>query len=118
MTPCPDNGQPHEERAHFNYRLSRARMAVENAFGRLNGRWTCLLKQNEASIQQINIVVSTRCILYDICENNKETSDIGPNTVECVLVGTNQENYENLIQQVIQKLERHRLDIALSTKYK
>ena len=57
MKPLPDNGQLHEERAHYNYRLSRARMVVENAFGRLKGRWRCLLKPNGASIQQMNAIV-------------------------------------------------------------
>ncbi|XP_048590712.1 protein ANTAGONIST OF LIKE HETEROCHROMATIN PROTEIN 1-like [Nematostella vectensis] len=47
MKPFSDNGSLGPEKMHFNYRLSRARILVENAFGRLKGRWRCLLKQNE-----------------------------------------------------------------------
>ena len=43
MKPFPDNGNLPIQNSHFNYRLSRARMVVENAFGCLKGRWSCLL---------------------------------------------------------------------------
>ena len=46
MKPFPDNGNLPPEKSHFNYRLSRARMVVENAFSGLKGRCRCLLKQN------------------------------------------------------------------------
>lgn len=39
--PWPVDG----EQQHFNYHLSRAWMTVVCAFGRLKGRWRCLLKQ-------------------------------------------------------------------------
>ena len=75
MKPFSANGKLSQKQLHFNYRLSRARMVVENAFGRLKGRWRCLLKQNEASIQQMNQIVTACCILHNICEINREKFD-------------------------------------------
>ena len=52
----------------FNYRQSRARMVVENAFGRLKGRWRCLLKRMDFQIKNIPNVVATCVILHNIYE--------------------------------------------------
>ncbi len=73
MKPFLDNGHFSPEKSHFNYRLSRARMVVENAFGRLKGRWGCFLKQNEVAITKMNSIVVTCCVLHNICEVFKET---------------------------------------------
>ena len=73
--PFPDHGNLSQEKLHFNYRLSRARMVVENAFGRLKGRWRCLLKQNEGNIDKMNNVVASCCILHNICEMFQEEFD-------------------------------------------
>ncbi len=75
MKPYSDNGRLSKEKLHFNYRLSRARMVIENAFGRLKGRWRCLLKQNEASLDQMNAIISTCCVLHNICKVHKEKFD-------------------------------------------
>ena len=59
----------------FNYRLSRARMVVENAFGRLKGRWRRLMKRNDMVTDHIPVVISACCILHNVCEMHGETFD-------------------------------------------
>ena len=44
MKAYPEQQNMTVRQINYNYRLSRARMVVENAFGRLKGRWRCLLK--------------------------------------------------------------------------
>jgi hypothetical protein len=47
-------------------------MVVENAFGRLKGRWRVLLKASDVGVQKIVDIVSTCCALHNICEDNKD----------------------------------------------
>ena len=49
----------------YNYRISKARIVVENAYERLKGRWHRLMKKNDMSIENILTVITTsaRCIL-------------------------------------------------------
>lgn len=61
----------------YNYRLSRARMCVERAFGRLKARWRCLLKRNDHSINIINTIIVACCTLHNICESRGE--ELEPN---------------------------------------
>ena len=53
---------------NFNYRQSRARMVVENAFGRLKGRWRCLLKRLDFALENVPNVVAACVILHNLCE--------------------------------------------------
>ena len=57
---------------NFNYRLSRARIVGENAFGRLKARWRKLLKQNDMSISNVPNVIMACCILHNVCEVHGE----------------------------------------------
>ncbi|MCJ8730976.1 hypothetical protein PDJAM_G00190580 [Pangasius djambal] len=60
------------EQRHFNSQLRSARMVVENAFGRLKGRWRCLLKRNDVDVTFMPDIVTACCILHNVCELNKE----------------------------------------------
>ena len=68
MKPFPDNGRLNDGQKTFNYRQSRARMVIENAFGRLKGRWRVLLKKMEVSIDIAPIITSACCVLHNLCE--------------------------------------------------
>ena len=50
MKPYVDNGHLSRNQRRFNYRLSRARVVVEDAYCRLKRRWRCLSKRNNTEI--------------------------------------------------------------------
>lgn len=68
MKPFPGNNLEPEQR-QFNYRLSRARMTVENTFGRLKARWRILIKFSEMDFKKTVMMITTCCILHNMCEN-------------------------------------------------
>ena len=59
----------------FNTRLSRARVVVECAFGRLKGRWRCLLIRNDVTIDHMTTLVTACCILHNLCEVHQDSFD-------------------------------------------
>ena len=67
MKPFSDAGLTAKQRK-FNYQLSCARVAVENAFGRLKGRWRSLMKRNDTDIKFLPTMVTACCILHNLCE--------------------------------------------------
>ena len=67
-----DNGWLNAKEWRLNYQLSRARMVVECAFGRLKGRWRSLLKRNDTSIQFTNLYVAACCVLHNICKIHRD----------------------------------------------
>ena len=50
------------QQCYFNYRLSRARMVTEAAYGQLKGRWTVLFRKSESSRDQARLT-TLECIL-------------------------------------------------------
>ena len=68
MKPYPENAHTSASQKNFNYRQSRARMVVENAFGRLKGRWRCLLKRLDFKLSNVPSVVASCVVLHNICE--------------------------------------------------
>uniref|UniRef100_A0A3Q2YLC0 Protein ALP1-like n=2 Tax=Hippocampus comes TaxID=109280 RepID=A0A3Q2YLC0_HIPCM len=61
-----------KEQAHYTNTLSSARMVVENALGRLKGRWRCLMKRNDIDLAAMSNVVAACCILHNVCEIQKD----------------------------------------------
>ena len=72
MKPYLDNGQLTKEQKTFAYKLSRARMVVENAFGRLKGRWRILLKRLDCQIHFVPTIIAACCTLHNFCEMSGE----------------------------------------------
>lgn len=73
MKPFIDSPSLTNEQKHFNYRLSRARIVVENAFGRLKARWRHLMKRNDMRMDGVPCVISACCILHNLCEIHGES---------------------------------------------
>ena len=65
MKAFQDNGNLTPQQKKFNYRLSHARVVVEHAYGRLKGRWRCLLKRLDVDIAKTNNVIAACCVLHN-----------------------------------------------------
>ncbi|XP_055913145.1 uncharacterized protein LOC129946823 [Eupeodes corollae] len=62
--PFPGRNLSHRERI-FNYRLSRARRVVENAFGIMAHTWRILLKRLEVGKESGHRIILSCCILHN-----------------------------------------------------
>ena len=73
MKPFAETSALSPQQKHYNYRLSPARIVVENAFGCLKARWRRLLKRNDMHTEHIPTVVSACCVLHNVCEAHGES---------------------------------------------
>lgn len=73
MKPFPETAGMTDAQKLFNYRLSRARMTIECAFGRLKGRWRILLKRCDFGTEDMTYIIATCCVLHNLCEMNEDT---------------------------------------------
>ena len=55
------------------YRTIAHLLVIENAYGRLKGRWRRLMKENEKDVRNIPIVISACCVLHNMCEIHGDT---------------------------------------------
>ena len=67
MKPFSDTSLTNKQRT-FNYQLSRSQVVVENAFGRLKGRWRSLMKRNDCDVKYVPNLVTACCVLHNLCE--------------------------------------------------
>ena len=65
MKPYSQRGLSDKDRI-FNYRLSRARRVVENAFGILAHRWRCLLTCLQLEPRNVTVVVEASVTLHNL----------------------------------------------------
>lgn len=72
MKPFFDTGQLTAEQRTYNQKIHRAISVAEKAFGRLKGRWRCLLKRNDSHIDLVKTMVLTCCVLHNLCESHGE----------------------------------------------
>ena len=72
MKPFAHNSNLSACQRNYNYRICRARIVVENAFGRLKARWRRVLKRNDMHTDNIPHVIAATCVLHNICEVHHE----------------------------------------------
>ena len=75
MKAFPDNGNLTRYEKRFNYRLSKARVVVEHTYGRLKGRWRCLLKRLDGATDSVPGLVGACCSLHNMCEIQGDSFD-------------------------------------------
>jgi hypothetical protein len=67
ITPYREDGHLTQQRKYYNKKHSSTRIKIEQAFGLLKSRWRCLRNNLEISIDIVPHVISTCCILHNIC---------------------------------------------------
>ena len=63
-----------EEQKYFNYRLSRARMTTEGAYGKFKGRWRILNRKCESRPDNVKILTSACIVLHNLCIDHGDTA--------------------------------------------
>ncbi|XP_018372879.1 PREDICTED: putative nuclease HARBI1 [Trachymyrmex cornetzi] len=92
MRPYPGNNLG-EKKNIFNYRLSRARRTIENAFGILVQQWRILRKEIIASVETCEEIVMATIILHNFLQRGAE--DIPQHERRYVVTGVSEYIDEN-----------------------
>ena len=95
MKAYPENADTPRWQRNFNYRLSRARMSVENTFGRWKGRFRRFLKRVDMSVESATYTVAASCVVHNICELRRD--DFLQEWLDDVREGNNQP--DNVVPQ-------------------
>jgi len=75
MKPYPGKFLTVEKRI-FNYRMSRGRMVVENAFGVLSARWRIYHTAINADLELTRLIIQTTVILHNLLISKKDMCNI------------------------------------------
>ena len=116
MKAFSDNGRLSSQQKTFNYRLSLARVTVEHAYGRLKGRWRCLLKRLDIHVRDVLELVAACCTLHNICEVHGDTfnedwlEDVGTTTgASTADTGSQSASGESIRQALMTYFQQHSL---------
>lgn len=90
MKPFAFRGLTHEQQI-YNYRLSRARRTVENAFGVLANRFRIFLTPINLSVDKVQLITKVACILHNLLlDERMENNNV---------LQMNRENFFNIPRQ-------------------
>lgn len=98
MKPYPGRGLTFEKKI-FNYRLSRARRIVENAFGILVNRFRILMNIIPLSVEKVELITYACCVLHNYLLKKKASWYIPSELREKNGTNTIQSNLNNISQQ-------------------
>lgn len=107
LRPFPGKNLPERERI-FNYRLSRARRIVENAFGITSHTWRILLKRIEVKdVHFATIITVACCTLHNYLLKENMSQEFSAN---CSTIGTTSADTNNK-SKVYSRPSKHALDV-------
>ena len=66
-------GGKNVQEQYFEYKLSSARIVIENSFGRLKGRFGCLKRPMDVNIVDLPNLIYSTFIQHNFCELRRET---------------------------------------------
>ena len=72
MKPYADCGDLNPQEKKYNVALSKSRVVVKNGFGRLKGRFQCLSKHLDTSVQNTVNIVAACCARRNVYELKKQ----------------------------------------------
>ena len=72
MKPYTDCGALNPQEKRYKVTLRKSRVVVENALGKLKGRFHCFSKHLDTSVQKTVNIVATCCTLHNVCELKKQ----------------------------------------------
>ena len=75
MKPYIDRGNLTPEERSCNIKHSTTRVVVENAFGRLKGRFRSIGKRLDVKVENACNVIAACCVLHNYCEMQNESFD-------------------------------------------
>lgn len=109
MKPYPEGTATASQRC-FNECLSRARIHVEHAFGRLKGRWRTLMKRNDSKTSNLKYIVIACIVLHNFCESLNLQCNTPPRTET---LEQPQEEVNNAIQMEVGQNNGEHIRMAL-----